>query len=90
MTHFELTASPPLLKIVINNTDNEQKKITIKPSKHLNIEINDDEIYDDEMGVSISPAKSMDNSLFSPNRANIQSNIPSSLSNKTNPGGILS
>lgn len=45
--------------------------MTIKPSKNLNIDIDDDEIDDDEMGVNISPAKSMGNSLFSPNRANI-------------------
>ena len=64
--------------------------MTVKPNKNLNIQIDDEEIDDDEMGVNISPAKSMGNSLFSPNRANIQSNVPSSLSNKINPGGRMS
>jgi hypothetical protein len=52
----------------------------------LILHIEDDEIDDDALGVNISPAKSMGNSLFSPNRANIQSNVVSSLSNKINPG----
>ena len=36
-------------KIVINNTDNQQKKMTVKPNKNLNIQIDDEEIDDDEI-----------------------------------------
>ena len=60
-------------KIVVNNTDNQQKKKALKPNKNLTLNLDEESMdEDDKMGINISPAKSIGrNSLFSPNRANI-------------------